>query len=257
MMNEIWHSAITDVAPNEIRVRGYRIDALMGEVSFVGAIYLVLTGELPSEKVIHLLDAMLVSSIDHGATTPSTLAARTAASTGAPLNAAIAAGVLSINRFHGGAIQDCMNVLTEGLRRAKERDIGLDQAAVELVEAYRAEKKNVAGLGHRVHNDDPRTRRLFALAQELGLAGNGVAMIRALQAVFEELGKALPINVDGALAALMLDLGIAAEFANAFFMMARVPGLVAHVHEETTRQRPMRHIHPDALRYDGPAPRSP
>lgn len=256
MKDEIWHSAITRVAPNEIRVRGYNIDELMGKVSFAGGIFLVLTGELPSEQESRLLDAMLVSSIDHGATTPSTLAARTSASTGAPLNAALAAGILSINRFHGGAIEDCMRVILEGRLRAEEREIDLQQAARDIVQEHRKQKKRIPGLGHRVHDDDPRTRRLFNLAEELGLAGEGVAMIRALKAAFEEIGKDLPINVDGALAALLVDLGIAAELANAFFIMARIPGLAAHIQEEKTRQRPMRSIHLHALVYDGPDARS-
>lgn len=252
----VWHSSISAVAANEIRVRGYRIDELMGESSFVSAIYLVLMGELADRKVSRLLEAMLISSIDHGAVTPSTLAARTAASTGAPLNAALAAGVLSINRFHGGAIEDCMHVLKEGLRRAAERNIKMEKAALELVQEFRQEKRRIAGLGHRLHDDDPRTRKLFNLAEDLGLAGNGVAMVRALQGAFRELGKTLPINVDGALAALLVDLQIPVEYANAFFIMARLPGLAAHVREEQTRQRPMRSIQPDALTYDGPEPRS-
>ncbi len=78
----------------------------MGKISFSQAIYLVLKGELPSPEVGRLLDAIFVSSVDHGAGPPSVLAARTVASTGAELNAAVAAGVLAINRFHGGAIEE-------------------------------------------------------------------------------------------------------------------------------------------------------
>lgn len=101
-----WTSAITKIAPNKIRLRGYSIDELMGRTTFSQAIYLALTGRLPSEPVGRLLDAIFVSSIDHGASPPSALAARTAASTGAPFNAAIAAGLLSINKHHGGAVED-------------------------------------------------------------------------------------------------------------------------------------------------------
>lgn len=254
--NKTWQSSISNVAPNEIRVRGYRIDELIGNVSFGSAIYLVLMGELPGREVGSLLDAMLISSIDHGPVTPSTLAARTAASTGAPLNAALAAGVLSINMYHGGAIEDCMLILKEGLHRTAEKEVEIEQAALELVQEFREAERRIAGLGHRLHDDDPRTRELFSLAEELGLAGDGVAMILALQGTSRELGKDLPINVDGALAALLVDLEMPTEFANAFFIMARLPGLTAHIREEQTRQRPMRTIHPDTLSYDGPEPRS-
>ncbi len=251
-----WKTAITQIEPNEVRLRGYRIDELMGNVTFAQAIFLALTGELPAPNISKLLDAMLVSSIDHGATPPSALAARTAASTGAPLNAAVAAGVLSINRFHGAAIYDCMGVIMEGIQMTADSSVSIEKAAEELVAQYRQEKKRIAGLGHRIHSDDPRTKKLFALAQELKVAGDGVAMIGAIQSALSKAGKELPINVDGAIAALLVDLHMPRELANAFFIMARVPGLVAHVYEEQTRERPMRKIDPIKHEYDGPPARS-
>jgi citrate synthase len=251
-----WNTSITDIKPNEIRLRGYRIDELMGQVTFSQAVYLALKGELPSNEVAKLLDAMLVSSIDHGATTPSALAARTSASTGAPLNAAIGAGILSINRFHGAAISDAMGILLEGIQRAEDQNKTLDRVAAEIIQEYAAEKKRIGGLGHRVHSDDPRTTKLFSLAEELRIAGQGVAMIRAFHDQFLSMGKELPINVDGAIAAILVDLEIPPEMGNAFFIMARVPGLVAQIFEEQTRERPMRRIHPTDVVYDGPKPRS-
>jgi citrate synthase len=255
MSDESWTTSITKIQPNEVRLRGYRIDQLMGTVTFTHAIYLALKGELPSTEIGKLLDAILVSSIDHGATPPSALAARTATSTGAPLNAALAAGVLSINRLHGGAIYDCMGVLQEGLDQARESGKSFTEVGETLVSDYRAQKKRIAGFGHRIHTDDPRTSRLFMLAEDFELAGDGVAMILAIQAALLAKGKKLPINVDGAIAALLIDLDMPREIANAFFIMARVPGLVAHIDEERTRERPMRRIHPTAHSYDGPAAR--
>jgi citrate synthase len=251
-----WTTAITQIKPNEIRLRGYRVDELMGTVSFGQVVHLALTGELPSDNVGKLMDAMLVSSIDHGVTPPSALAARTAASTGAPLNAAIAAGVLSINEHHGGAIFDCMGVIQGGLAWAQANGAGIQDAATHLVQEYRAARKRLPGLGHRIHTDDPRTKKLFGLATELGLAGEGVALIQGLAAAVEEAsGKSLPVNVDGAIAGLLVDLKLPRELANGFFIMARVPGLMAHVYEEKTRMRPMRQIHPTDHDYDGPPAR--
>lgn len=251
-----WNTSITEIKPNEVRLRGYRIDELMGRISFGQAVYLVLKGELPASEVGNLMDAILVCSIDHGASPPSTLAARTAASTGAPLNAAVAAGLLSINRYHGGAIEDCMSVLETGIGRANETTIELSEVAGELVEEYRAAKKRIAGFGHRIHTEDPRTRKLFALADEAGVADRGVEMIQALRDALAAGGKELPINVDGAIAALLIDMEMPHAIANAFFMMARVPGLVAQVNEEQSRERPMRRIHPTDHTYDGPSARS-
>jgi citrate synthase len=63
------------------------------------------------------------------------------------------------------------------------------------------------------------------------------------------------MNVDGALGAILSQLGFPPEIMNGLFMIARVPGLVAHVNEETTRMPPMRRIDPVAHTYDGPTPR--
>lgn len=243
-----WTSAITQIKPDEVRLRGYRIEDLMGRLTFAGAIYLALTGTLPQDGAARLLDAILVSSIDHGVTPPSTLAARTAASTGAPLNAAVAAGILSINRHHGGAIEDSMRLILDVVQA------GGDAAA--LVSAYRSSGRRIPGLGHRIHTADPRAARLFTLAEEAGVAAQGVRAIQDIAAALaEQTGRALPVNVDGAIAAVLVDLDIAPELANAFFIMARVPGLVAHIHEEGTRQRPVRLIDPADHDYDGPPPR--
>jgi succinyl-CoA synthetase alpha subunit len=249
-----WTTAITKIKPNEIRLRGHRIDELMGQVTFSQAIYLALTGNLPSEPVGKLLDALLVASIDHGASPPSALAARTSASTGAPINAAVAVGLLSINKHHGGAVEDSMRMIQAALDLAREQSLSLEAAADKIVEAKRAAKERLPGFGHRIHTNDPRTARLIDLAQRAEVAGDAVAMVQALgEAWARQSGKALPINVDGAMAAVLLDLHIPVELGNTFFMMARVPGLVAHVYEEMTRERPMRRIHPSDHSYDGAA----
>jgi citrate synthase len=256
MNDEKWPTAITDVKPNRIVTRGYPIDDLMGRISFAQAIYLVLKGELPTPEVGRLLDAIFVSSVDHGASPPSVLAARTVASTGSELNAAIAAGVLAISRWHGGAIEEGQRLFTEIAKKAGAAAGGEEAAARAVLKEMMAKGKRASGFGHRLHTKDPRTTKLFALADELKLSGRHVRIARLVEKILgEELGKALPINVDGAIAALLSDLGIPSEIGNAFFIIARVAGLVAHIHEERTRMKPMRKIDPEGYRYDGPAER--
>ncbi len=252
-----WTTGITKIAPGEIRVRGYKIEEAMGKLTFAQMIYLILTGELPDEKKGRLMDAILVSSIDHGVTPPSCLAARTAASTGAPLNAALAAGILTINDFHGGAVHNCMLILQDAMKYREEKGCDLKTAAEEIVRRYRSEKKRINGFGHRIHKDDPRRKKLFEIAEENGLTGEYVELaVKMEKALAEATGKILNLNVDGAIAALLCDLNIPVELANAFFIMARVPGLVAHVFEEKTTQKVMRKIHPTDHEYNGPADRS-
>ncbi|MCH8006233.1 MAG: citryl-CoA lyase [Planctomycetes bacterium] len=258
MSSPSWPTAITFIEPNQVRVRGYAIGELMGRVGFGSAVYLILRGELPDERTGRLMEAILVSSIDHGATPPSALAARTTASSGAGLGPAVAAGILSISRYHGGAIQQCALQLGEVVKRGGgSGEGGLDRAAVEMVRRLKADRLRMAGFGHRIHTDDPRTKRLFALAVEAGADGSYMAAARAVQRAFAAEGRQLPINVDGAIAVVLADLGFEPEVMNGLFMIARLPGLVAHAVEEQTRNRPMRSIDPGAHVYDGPAAREP
>jgi succinyl-CoA synthetase alpha subunit len=253
--NAVWNTGITRVRPNKVAVRGYDIAELMGRVSFGAAVYLILTGELPSPTVARLMDAILVSSIDHGATPPSALAARTVASTGASLSASVAAGIMSINRHHGGAIQDCARQLKAIAERATRESISLDEAATRTLAAMRETGERMPGFGHRVHTKDPRTARLFELAREAGVDGMHMQAARAVEKAFADAKKSLPINVDGAIGAILADLGMNPAAFNGIFMIARTPGLVAHVIEEHNREKPMRRIDPVNHGYDGPPAR--
>lgn len=247
-----WKTGITKVEPNKLLLRGYRIDELMGRITFAHGVFLAIKGELPNEREAKMIDAMLVSSIDHGVTPPSCLAARTIASAGAPLNAALAGGVLSISRHHGGAIEDSMKMIQETVRRKGEMNKNPQEMANLVLKEYKERDKRLPGFGHRIHTKDPRTIRLFEIATELGIAGEYVEMAKAIEDAIERTsGKRLPINVDGAIAILLCEMKFPSELANAFFIMARIPGLVAHVYEELTKMKPMRHIDAREHEYDG------
>src|SRR6266700_7124438 len=254
--NAVWNTAVTHVEPNRVAVRGYDIAELMGRVSFGAAVHLILTGELPTQPIARLMDAVLVSSIDHGATPPSALAVRTVASTGASLSASVAAGIMSINRHHGGAIEDCARQLKAIADLAARESIPLEEAAARTLAAMRETGERMPGFGHRYHTKDPRTARLFELAREAGVDGVHMQAARAVEKAFAAAKKALPINVDGAIGAILADLGMNPAAFNGVFMIARTPGLVAHVIEVQSREKPMRRIDPVNHGYDGPPPRS-
>src|SRR5947207_5274607 len=110
-----WQTALTDIAPNKILIRGYPLDEMMGRLSFAEAVYVLLMGELPTTAIGRMFNAILVSSLDHGVTPPSTLAARNVATSGAPMKDCVAAGVLAFGPHHGGDIESCMRFLDAGL----------------------------------------------------------------------------------------------------------------------------------------------
>ena len=217
-------------------MRGYPLDEMMGRLGFAEAVYLLLMGELPTPAIGRMLNAVLVSSVDHGVTPPSTLAARNVATTGAPLKDCVAAGILAFGPHHGGDIESCMRFLDGGLTLMRGGK-SLREAADAIVEECVASKTEPPGFGHRYHTRDPRAARLFQMALELELEGEHVRLIRATERAIEahasHFGRPLPVNVDGAIAAISADLGFAYELGNAIFLISRLPGLIAHAHEET------------------------
>jgi citrate synthase len=251
---EHWHSALTEIAPNKILIRGYPLDEMMGRLGFAEAVYLLLMGELPTPAIGRMLNAVLVSSVDHGVMPPSTLAARNVATSGAPLKDCVAAGILAFGPHHGGDIESCMRFLDSGLTLVRA-----GKTMAEAAEAIVAECVKLGeappGFGHRFHTRDPRAARLFQMALELELEGEHVRLIRAaeraLEAHKDQFGRPTPVNVDGAIAAISADLGFAYELGNAIFLISRLPGLIAHAHEERSRQAPMRQIDPKDQDYDG------
>jgi len=205
---------------------------LVGNLSFAQAIYLILKGELPTEKESKMMEAMLVSVIDHGTAPPSAIAARAVASGGNSLNVGVAAGVLAFGSAHGGALEDAMKFIQEGVKSGKSVE--------EIVKEYLENKKPIPGYGHRYYKDfDPRTKRLMDIAKELGFYG---PHCRFAEDVEEEIGrqkgKRLVLNVDGAIAAVVSEMGFDWRLGKGFFIIGRVPGLVAHVYEELTTEKP-------------------
>ena len=252
---EPWRTAIVDSRDGQIRIRGYDVTSLMTGRTFTDTIYLLHQGRLPTAGERALLDAILSGVADHGAGAPSCAAARLALSGNRQsVSSAIAAGILAVGDDHGGAGSGCMEMIAAGVARARRESISLEESARRLVAEARDAGRRLAGLGHRVHTHDPRTPILFAMARQHALAGDGIAFIEALEAVAGEMIKPLPINIDGALAAVLHDMGFPPAFGRLIFIIGRVAGLSAEVSEELARERAMRIRVP--VHYDGEPPRS-
>jgi citrate synthase len=197
MAEKEWKSSISDIGPGKIRVRGYDIAQIMDRLSYAEAVFLLLKGELPTKAEAEMMRAILVSSIDHGPSPPSVLGARNVVSGGNPLNSAVAGGVLVIGDTHGGAIEKSAKIMQEWA--AKDGEVSA--IATDLVEYLKSRKIRMPGFGHRLHNVDPRTIKLFEIAARHNFSGRHIELCRAIEsALAEKLGKKLPINVDGAIA---------------------------------------------------------
>jgi citrate synthase len=250
---EPWRTAIVTSDATNIWVRGHDIASLMRGATFTDMVVLLHLGRMATPGERRLLDAILIGVADHGAGAPSCATARLAASGNRQsISAAVAAGVLAIGDEHGGAGSNCMELIREGLALAREQGIAADEAARRMVARAIDDKRRLPGLGHRVHTHDPRVDTLFELAKVEGLAGDGVAFMRALESEARTRIKPLPMNVDGALAAVLHDMGFPPAAGKFIFIIGRVAGLTAEVAEEYARERPMR-IKVD-VEYDGVPP---
>ena len=247
-----WRTEISEVKPNEIRIRGYDLLDLIGNRSFGDVVFLLFSGELPEGNEGRMVDALLVSASEHSVLAPSVDAARFVASGGVPLQAAVASGIDAMGEYHAGAVEAGARMLleAEALARAPA------DAAHEIVERYREEKRVLPGYGHKVHDPDPRTARVMQVARELGFYGRYCELGFAIEdAITEAVGRRLAMNIDGAMSALLLELGLDPGIGKGFYIIGRSSGLVAHVFEEMTKERPYRDVGWQNVGYEGPSPR--
>jgi citrate synthase len=226
------------------------VQDLIGSAGFVETIWLMVLGTRPDPRATTLLEAALVASVDHGPQAPSIAIARMTATCGVGLNNAMASGVNALGDSHGGAGQQCVEVLADIV---STQDTGLDlDAATEdvVVTRYREKSRYLPGFGHRFHPVAPRAP-LLALVE--AAVADGVVAGRHLQAAlaveaFLNRGRAkpVPMNIDGATAVIYAELGFAPELARGLFVLSRSVGILAHAWEETTH----------GMRNKGPIPRS-
>jgi citrate synthase len=248
-MSAFWRTSISQVRRNEILVRGYPVEELASRRSFGDVVYLLLTGELPVGQEGRLVEAILVACCEHSLASPSADAVRFVASSGVPLQTAVAAGISSIGDVHGGAIEPCAQILADAV--SKQR------SAAEVLDGLKAQKRRMPGFGHPVHTEDPRTVVLLRLAKQWELAGPHTRLAQEIEeATLKGLGRRIPMNVDGAIAGLMCDMKIDPALGKAFFIIGRAPGYVAHAHEQVTAERPFKAADAEEITYTGPARRT-
>src|SRR5580658_7867574 len=124
---DYWSTSIIDIHPGSIKMRGYPIEELIGNVSFPQMIWLMLRGELPEPRQARLFEAALVASVDHGPHAPSIAISRMAVSCGLPLNGAMASAINALDDVHGGAGQQTVE-LFHSIERAQADGASLEEA---------------------------------------------------------------------------------------------------------------------------------
>ncbi len=252
-----WRTSITKVEPNRIITRGYPQEDLIGNISFSEMVYLLLKGELPHDNHSKMLEAVLVSFCDHGVTPPSTQVARIMASTGAPMNSCVSGGISSFGKHHAGALERSMHLLQKlikegvGSNGSPSTSQDLKNLALNTVEQFRDKSKKIPGFGHRFHDEDPRPSKLVKTAKKYGCFGVHTELAVYIENLLQEM-KGIHMNIDGANAGILSDMGFDWRCGTGIFMIGRVPALVSHIYEEKTIETPFRKFtEVDDIYYEG------
>lgn len=257
-----WTTEIIDIKPGEIAVRGYPIQDLIGKLSFPQMIWLMLRGDLPTPQQAALLEAALVSAVDHGPQAPSISISRMAVTCGAELNNAMASAINVLADIHGGAGQQCMELYFDMDRRMKD-GASLADAVNAGLDAWIAEHgKVIPGFGHRFHPIDPRAVKMIPMVEEAEkagvVAGNFARIGRQVEATLEaRKGKRIPMNIDGVTAVIYAELGFPAELGRGLFILSRSVGILAHAWEQYQQGGRIKGPMPPSIPYTyaGPARR--
>jgi citrate synthase len=231
-----WATSICRMEPGVVELRGVPVQDLIGSTGLVATIWLMTRGELPDPREAALLEAALVASVDHGPQAPSIAIARMSVTCGVGLNNAMASGVNALGDVHGGAGQQCVELLTEIVER-ESAGSGVDDAVDAVVAEWRSRSRYLPGFGHRFHPVDPRRDPLLSLVDQA--VADGVVAgrhVRAARAV-ETLLSPVPMNIDGATAVIYAELGFPAPLARGLFVLSRSVGILAHAWEESTQGR--------------------
>lgn len=254
---EWWHTAISDISPGVIRLRGYPIEELIPSTSFPAMVHLMLRGELPTEAEERLLTMALVAAVDHGPQAPSIAAARMAITCGIGINSAVATGVNLLGDTHGGAGQQCMALMAE-IDATDPTGEHVEEAVGETIAAYKAARRFVPGFGHRFHPRDPRRDPLLGAVREEveagRLSGRFLRIGSAIEAALAKGSRPIPMNIDGATAIIYSELGFAPELGRGLFVLSRSVGILAHAWEERSAGMRIKGPLPPPMlaAYDGP-----
>ena len=225
-------TAICGYDADNISIRGRNlVQDLIGKKTFTEALLLQALGTEPSELQVRVVDAVLVTIMEHGLV-PSAIVTRLT-HYGAPesFQVAIAAGLLGVGDRYAGTAGECGAILE---RIVAEPSADRADKARNEVRAYREIRRPVPGFGHPIHHEkDRRVDRLIECAVEAGASGDYIEAMRTLEtALSEELGKTLVTNISAAIAAVLAEAGVPSSLMRGIVLTARCAGLVGHLHEE-------------------------
>ena len=174
------------------------VDEVMGNMTFTDAMFYHIIGTAPTAGQTAILDAVLVTLMEHGFT-PSAISTRlTYLSAPEAMQAAVAAGLLNVASQFIGTMENAAALLAE----IKADPEGVEAACTRIVTAYHGAGRHMPGFGHHLHRpDDPRTPKLFEIAASHDdIDQTPIEMMATLGRTVDRIyGKHLTINATGAM----------------------------------------------------------
>lgn len=240
-------TSVSKLKNDDVIIRGEPLSSLIETVSFSDAIFVLLAGRRPAATESSVFSALLVAIVDHGMGTTSSLTARFVMSGGNPLNTAVGGGILALGDYHGGAIEKAMLQLNSiPVDKGK-----LEGVAGQYVQRAIRQKETIFGYGHKVYKErDPRTVTLRALCHKLGYTSPYIELANYIETALEkEKGRKICLNIDGLIAAILLEMGFPPSLGKGIFIIGRAPGLVAQAVEEHDTERPVRRLDESEIEY--------
>jgi citrate synthase len=231
-------TSIATSDPTSITVRGLNLcDDIIGKWDFTSYFWFLVTGQQPTEKQLFFANVVLCAIAEHGLVPSVVVSRMTIAAAPEAFHGAVAAGLLGCGSVVLGSAEVAGQFYARMVKTAADTSQTPAATALEGLRALRAEKKAIPGFGHPEHSQgDPRAIRMLGLAREHGIEGAHIAMLYTIRDVVPDvINRPLPINVNGAIPAIMLDIGFPLAALKGISLLARTASIIGHLQEESER----------------------
>ena len=217
-------STISDDRGDEPLYQGYPASELINNgYDIPHIIGLLWDNRLVSKQEAEIIKRIIMLSADHGPCVSGALTTIIAACAGIGLSQAVAAGMIMIGPRFGGAVTDA----GRWFKYAIDNKLSVDDFLSYM-------KKNVGpvpGIGHRVkslRNPDKRVKELVGYVKSLNMATPHLDFALEVEKITAAKKDNLILNVDGTMAAVLVDIGFPVDSLNGFFILSRTIGMIGH-----------------------------
>ena len=229
-----WTSSVSDITPEDIYIRGYAMQDLVGRLPFSAITFLLVRGRIPTPGEAKMTDVILSSILDYALQKSGTVAARAIVSVNPRMTAGLSAAMLGAGDY-AVSPEDTGKFIADGFAAWKASGLDAEAHAASLVADLRKAKRRVPGFGHQVFRGvDPRAERLKSIAKAQGVWGDANEWYEAVHRAFQAAANKpdLVMNDVGMLAGIMFQMGFTPPEMTGLALLSTFPGVIAHISEE-------------------------